>query len=90
MRFTIRWISVVWAKVSQPLCSNGQWLSSMFSPLWNRMLDGFGNHDPGAGRYNQQRSPWDVVHPGRPWAAKLKPNSRSPDEFLEDVMEFLK
>ena len=40
-------------------------LISMFSPLWNQILDGFGNHDPGAGRYNQQRSPWDVIHPGR-------------------------
>ena len=49
-------------------------LITMYSPLWNRLLDGFGNHDPGAGRYNQQRSPWDVVHPGRAWAAKLKPN----------------
>ncbi|MCI0697923.1 Eco29kI family restriction endonuclease [candidate division KSB1 bacterium] len=65
-------------------------LISMFSPLWNRVLDGFGNHDPGAGRYNQQRSPWDVVHPGRSWAARLKPNSRSSEEFLRDISEFLK
>jgi hypothetical protein len=42
-----------------------------FKPLWNTTVDGFGNHDPGSGRYNQARSEWDVVHPGRPWAEKL-------------------
>jgi len=25
-------------------------------PLWNIVIDGFGNHDPGSGRYNQQMS----------------------------------
>jgi hypothetical protein len=28
-------------------------------------VDGFGNHDPGKGRYKQARSDWDVIHPGR-------------------------
>ncbi len=41
-------------------------------------------------RHNQQRSPWDVVHPGRSWAAKLKPNSRTSEEFLRNISEFLK
>jgi len=50
---------------------------------------GFGNHDPGAGRYNQQRSPWDVIHPGRPWAARLKPSSRSKAEILKSLSESL-
>lgn len=40
-------------------------------PLWNNVLDGFGNHDPGSGRGKQQRSPWDILHPGRAWAEKL-------------------
>lgn len=46
-------------------------------PLWNRVVDGFGNHDPGAGRYQGQRSQWDTIHPGRAWAAKCRPNSLS-------------
>jgi len=84
--FQCRYLVVddIWIPLGESL------LIAMFSPLWNRVLDGFGNHDPGAGRYNQQRSSWNVVHPGRPWAAKLKPSSRSPDEFLKDVFEFLK
>ena len=43
-----------------------------FKPLWNSVIDGFGNHDPGSGRYNQRISEWDALHPGRPWAKKLK------------------
>lgn len=35
------------------------------------MIDGFGNHDPGAGRRNMRRPRWDIIHPGRTWAEKL-------------------
>lgn len=45
-------------------------------PVWNTVLDGFGNHDPGSGRYEQAKSDWDVVHPGRPWADRLKGTPR--------------
>jgi hypothetical protein len=41
-----------------------------YHPLWNLRLDGFGNHDPGKGRYNQERSPWDTLHEGRYWAPR--------------------
>ena len=41
-----------------------------FRPLWNSVVDGFGNNDPGRGRYNQAMSDWDVLHPGRPYAEK--------------------
>ncbi len=56
----------IWIPLAESL------LIEMFSPLWNRKIDGFGNHDPGKGRHNQQHSQWDVIHPGRPWAYKLK------------------
>lgn len=46
-----------------------------FRPLWNSLVDGFGNHDPGSGRYQQARSEWDILHPGRPWAKRLKGSS---------------
>ena len=41
-----------------------------YQPVWNSCIDGFGNHDPGSGRYNQARSDWDVLHKGRAWADK--------------------
>lgn len=65
-------------------------LISMFSPLWNQQVDGFGNHDPGSGRYNQQRSAWDTIHPGRPWVANLQPNSRTADQILRSAAKFLR
>jgi hypothetical protein len=65
-------------------------LISTFSPVWNQFLDGFGNHDPGKGRYNQQRSFWDVIHPGRPWADRLQLNTRSREEILRGLAEFLR
>jgi hypothetical protein len=42
-----------------------------YRPPWNTVVDGFGNHDPGSGRYNQAISEWDVLHPGREWATRL-------------------
>ena len=42
-----------------------------YRPLWNSQLQGFGIHAPGAGRDKQKRSDWDILHPGRGFAAKL-------------------
>ena len=53
-----------------------------YRPIWIQEIQGFGNHDPGSGRYQQQRSAWDTIHPGRPWAARLQPN-RKEAELLE-------
>jgi len=61
----------------------------MFQPLWNQLLDGFGNHDPGSGRYKQQRSPWDVIHPGRAWALKCSENTKTVEDILKSIKEFL-
>jgi hypothetical protein len=66
--FFCRYLTVddIWIPLGESL------LIDMFSPLWNQVIDGYGNHATGKGRYEQQISPWDVLHPGRPWAAKLK------------------
>ena len=56
--------------------------------VWNIVLEGFGNHDPGSGRYNQQRSAWDVIHPGRYWAEKLQ-EGKSKEEICRQILEFL-
>jgi len=57
-------------------------------PLWNVVLDGFGNHDPGSGRSNQQRSAWDVLHPGRQWAKKLR-EGKSREDLVRLIGAFL-
>ena len=83
--FRCRYLTVddIWIPLGESL------LIEMFSPLWNKVLDGFGNHDPGKGRYEQQISPWDILHPGRAWATKLKPG-RSKEEILRAVAAHLK
>lgn len=65
-------------------------LTRRFESLWNVAVDGFGNHDPGAGRYNQAKSEWDVLHPGRLWAQKLVGRQPRPLEYIvQEVDNFL-
>lgn len=83
--FHCRYLTVddIWIPLTESI------LIEMFSPLWNQALAGFGNHDPGSGRYNQQRSPWDVLHPGRTWAERLQPNLRSEASIIGSVTKAL-
>lgn len=64
-------------------------LIKKFLPIWNTVIDGFGNHDPGSGRHNQRRSPWDVLHPGRHWADSLKGKAKTEKQILETLQIFL-
>lgn len=79
--FLCRYLVVddIWIALGEAL------LIERFAPIWNTILFGFGNHDPGKGRYNQQRSPWDMLHPGRPWAARLQPNAKSVNQIEAEV-----
>lgn len=58
-------------------------------PIWNMQVDGFGNHDPGKGRYLQQRSAWDTLHPGRSWAIKCQPYMRTTQQIIDDLKRHL-
>ena len=60
-----------------------------YKPLWNTVVDGFGNHDPGSGRYNQARSEWDVLHSGRSWAGRLTGESPVLEDVIAQVRQFL-
>jgi len=46
-------------------------LISMHRPLWNSVVDGFGNHNPGAKRVTGKITQWDALHPGREWAKQM-------------------
>jgi hypothetical protein len=61
-----------------------------FQPLWNRVIDGFGNKTPGKGRNNQKRSPWDVIHPGRKFVEKLNLalNPSSEEAIFQRIAKF--
>lgn len=62
---------------------------AMYQPLWNTLIDGFGNHNPGKGRHNQMRSKWDTLHPGRAWAENLKPSAFSAEQIGNEAMLWL-
>ncbi len=56
-------------------------------PLWNTIVDGFGNHTPGSGRFEQAKSSWDVIHPGRLWAEKCKGKSKDEATIIKFIEE---
>jgi Eco29kI restriction endonuclease len=60
-------------------------LIEQFKPVWNLVIDGFGNNDPGVGRTKQKRSPWDVLHPGRAWAEKLADSGISEEQIIAKI-----
>lgn len=83
--FACRYLVVddIWIPLAESI------LIEQYQPLWNICIDGFGNHDPGKGRYQQQKSPWDCIHEGREWADKLKPNASSKEELLKKISAFM-
>jgi hypothetical protein len=58
-------------------------------PLWNVAVDGFGNHTPGKGRFEQAKSDWDVIHRGRSWAEKCKGEPKSEAKILANIKTHL-
>lgn len=83
--FRCRYLVVddIWIPLGEAL------LISKTSPVWNSILDGFGNHDPGAGRRAGRITRWDVLHPGRAWASKLAPRTETAEQLEAEVAEFL-
>jgi Eco29kI restriction endonuclease len=64
-------------------------LIQKYLPLWNLVVEGFGNHDPGAGRYNGRRPMWDELHPGRDWALRCAPPKVELQEILALVQRYM-
>ena len=65
-------------------------LIRQYTPIWNSCIDGFGNHDPGNGRYDQAKSDWDILHPGRSWADRLKGDHPSLKEIETKAKDYYK
>ncbi len=83
--FSCRFLVVddIWISPAESL------LIELFKPLWNRCIEGFGNHDPGRGRYQQQISPWDHLHEGRVWAKNLQPLPVSQNDLIRKISQYL-
>ena len=84
--FSARWLIVdsIWIPLGESL------LISRFNPLWNAILDGFGNHAPGKGRVAGARSRWDTLHTGRAWAELLPANADDANGLAAEATEYLR
>jgi Eco29kI restriction endonuclease len=88
--FWIRYLPI--QSLFVPLCE--ALLIERHHPLWNQLVDGFGNKHMGVARIDQltgqQITPWDLLHPGRENRA-TKPNKRFPNvEILKvQIRKFL-
>lgn len=65
-------------------------LIAKFVPLWNKLIDGFGNHDPGKGRHAGLRPRWDVLHPGRTWAKSCRSRQETAEQIIREVRDYLR
>ncbi|MFD0850195.1 Eco29kI family restriction endonuclease [Sphingosinicella xenopeptidilytica] len=83
--FQTRYLTVddIWIPLGESL------LIARFRPIWNRALDGFGNHDPGKGRYNGLRPLWDHLHPGRGWATRCAARTETISEIEQRLADYL-
>jgi hypothetical protein len=84
--FCCRYLVVddIWIPLGESL------LIAKFAPVWNTLIDGFGNHDPGTGRYNGWCPRWDVLHPGRSWAEKCRHRPETAEQIKHDVAEYFR
>jgi hypothetical protein len=82
--FLCRYLIVddIWIPLGESL------LIARFSPIWNKLIDGFGNHDPGGGRYKQVRSRWDTLHPGRSWALRCQERHETQEQIIEEMRAY--
>ncbi len=83
--FTFRYLAVepVWITLAE------RFLIDHYMPVWNRCIEGFGIHDPGKGRQQGEKSWWDTLHPGRPFAANLRV-VKKPETAIVMVKEFFR
>jgi len=74
----------IWIPLAESL------MIARFTPLWNSLIDGFGNHNPGKGRHAGMRPRWGVLHPGRAWAIKLAQRPESQAQIAQDAQTYLR
>lgn len=67
-----------------------KYLIDWFKPVWNdemKVCFGIGKHGDSVDTRANTNSPWDTLHPGRAWAETMPPNSLSPEEIIDAVLD---
>lgn len=60
-------------------------LITKFAPLWNLIVEGFGNNNPGKHRASGIKSRWDLLHAGRSYAAGGSQRQESTSDIEREV-----
>lgn len=83
--FVCRYLVVddIWIPLGESL------LIAKYAPIWNMLIDGFGNHTPGKGRFLGMRPKWDVLHPGRAWAELCQPRPETAKQIEREIVAHL-
>lgn len=64
------------------------YLINFFKPIWNseiKICYGLGKHGDSATTRQNDRSPWDTMHPGRSWADASTRDQKPRDQILEAI-----
>lgn len=77
-------LSYIWVPMAETA------MIGRYQPLWNSGIDGFGNHNPGAGRHGGMCSRWDTLHPGRPWVKNFVPRPETQSDIEHAAVQFLR
>lgn len=86
--FTCRFLIVSsgWQKAAE------DYLIRLFRPIWNteiKIAFGIGKHGDAAKVRQNLRSPWDTLHPGRPWAAATVGDQKPASQIVEEIASHL-
>jgi hypothetical protein len=81
--FQCRYLVVddVWIPLGESL------LIRQFRPLWNVIVEGFGNNPTGGPRGSQKRSPWDTLHPGRSGVGQATEETIKREQHLREKID---
>lgn len=66
------------------------YLIRLFRPIWNsetKLVFGIGKHGDDADTRRNKRSPWDTLHPGRPWAVKTAHDAKSTTTITAELTD---
>ncbi len=64
-------------------------LIGLYTPIWNSVIDGFGNHAPGSKRASGRITQWDSLHPGRKWLEGMTGDAQDAKAILKRVKDYM-
>lgn len=64
-------------------------LIAEYTPLWNAVIDGFGNNDPGGRRMGGIVPKWHILHKGVKWASRMTGQRADVRHVQKSVMDYM-